>query len=301
MLKGITLLDMTSRLPGPLAASLLARKSARVIKVEDKNRPDPFNSSDPLFSAWYRELNRDKQIRTLDLTSAPDQKNLSDLATSAQVLLTSGKGEMWDLVSKIDLPVKVILKATKPDSEIKLLHDLNILALKKVLTLHARTSSEEVISPPFLPVGGIAFASSLAIDILGALLNFEKTKVPQIIYSSLEEAVENLLGTLCPSELTDGKRTHFLHNGSYPCYNIYKTKDGHAVAFAPIEAKLWVRFCQIFNCKIDVTKRMTSYEEDPTLIESISSLFSKLSLNEVEELLKSEPDGKDLCITPFKL
>lgn len=301
MLEGLTLIDCTSRLPGPLAAALLLKKGARVIKVESRSHPDPFNCEDPLFSAWYREINQGKEIQVIDTTQTGGLKSFQSLLSQAHVVLAGPKGALWDEVIKSEIPVKVILKATRPESEIKLLHDLNILAMKGVLTLHARTSSERVIAPPFLPVGGIAFASALALDIACALYRWQQTGKHQTVHTTLEEAVEELLATLCPRELTSGERTHFLHNGSYPCYNIYRTKDAHAVAFAPIESKLWVRFCELFNCSIPSAKRMTSYEEDPTLIENVASLFAKLTFDEVKARLDAATDGKDLCITPFKL
>lgn len=301
MLTGLTILDCTSRLPGPLAASLLLKKGAHVIKVESLARPDPFDCDDPLFRAWYREINRGKEIQRLDLGQPQGVATFKTLLSKAQVVLCPPKGPLWDEIEKSKIAVKVILTASRPDSEIKLLHDLNILAMKGVLTIHARTSAEKVIAPPFLPVGGMAFASALALDVACALYRQQQSGQDQIIYTSLAGAVEDLLATLCPKELTDGARTHFLHNGSYPCYNIYRTRDGHAVAVAAIEAKLWVRFCELFNCSIAATKRMTSYEEDPTLIESVAKLFAKLTLDEVQQRLNAAPDGKDLCLTPFKL
>ncbi len=301
MLTNIKIIDLTARLPGPLAASLLQKKGASVIKVEDLARLDPFNCDDPLFSAWYREINQHKTIEIIDTKSEVDRNKFQELVSKADVIITSGKGELCELASKVKVPVVITLRATKSESEIKLLHDLNILAMKRVLTLHTRMSTDEVVAPPFLPVGGIAFASALALDVVSALYQWQVTKVPQAVETSLEEATEQLLSVLCPPELTQGERTRFLHNGSYPCYNIYRTKDRHAVAFAPIESKLWVRFCEIFNCSIDAKSRMTSHEEDPTLIKTVASLFAALTLSEIKSILASVPDGKDLCITPFEL
>ena len=48
LLKGFTFLDLSHRLPGPLAGNLLGGLGARVIKIEDKKIQDPFNEG--LFS-----------------------------------------------------------------------------------------------------------------------------------------------------------------------------------------------------------------------------------------------------------
>src|SRR5690348_6041593 len=80
MLKGIRILDLTHRLPGPLAGKILADMGADVIKIEDEKHKDPFLSGmfsdfDQSFENWYEELNRKKKIVRLDFKSG-EMKNV---------------------------------------------------------------------------------------------------------------------------------------------------------------------------------------------------------------------------------
>jgi len=79
MLKGHVFIDLTHRLPGPLAGKILADLGATVIKIEDEKHKDPFLSG--AFSAfdqscenWYEELNRKRQIVRLDFKSPEARK-----------------------------------------------------------------------------------------------------------------------------------------------------------------------------------------------------------------------------------
>ena len=65
LLKGKVILDLSHRLPGPLAGKVLADMGAEVIKVEDQKFKDPFihglfAEMDPSFPHWYEELNSNK-------------------------------------------------------------------------------------------------------------------------------------------------------------------------------------------------------------------------------------------------
>ena len=61
-LSGKTILDLSHRLPGPMAGKLLGDLGARVIKVEDKKFKDPFiyglfAEMDNSFPIWYENIN----------------------------------------------------------------------------------------------------------------------------------------------------------------------------------------------------------------------------------------------------
>lgn len=306
MLSGLVILDFTTRLPGPLAASLLARRGARVIKIEDENYQDPFIkheqlASDPSFAAWYESLNAKKEIVRFDFKGPKVVDKLRPYFDMASAVLAPESAIVKKLVSAFRPKVLVTLTASHGEKEVSTLHDLNVLALKKILRLHALQSAGEVIAPPFLPLAGICFGNALALDLVSALLRWQIDQRPVTITSSLEKAVDEQLLVFYPPSLQSSESQSFLHNGAYPCYNIYRTKDQHAVAFAPIENHLWERFCQIFKCTIPTGQRFTDGNRDPKLKEQLRDIFGKLTLSEVTEILARESDGHNLCITPFEL
>ncbi|HKU58819.1 MAG TPA: CoA transferase, partial [Gaiellaceae bacterium] len=61
-LTGVTVADLTRHLPGPFASRELLRLGARVVKIEPPPG-DPMKTAAP---GWYDELNRGKEIITLD-------------------------------------------------------------------------------------------------------------------------------------------------------------------------------------------------------------------------------------------
>jgi crotonobetainyl-CoA:carnitine CoA-transferase CaiB-like acyl-CoA transferase len=78
-------LDLSSLWAGPLAASLLARDGARVIKAESLQRPDNLKLGRP---DLYAELNGDKTIVTFDWN---DPDALPSLIADADVVIESAR------------------------------------------------------------------------------------------------------------------------------------------------------------------------------------------------------------------
>lgn len=306
MLSGLCVLDFTTRLPGPLGASLLARRGARVIKIEDIQYQDPFvreslSSHDHSFAQWYQALNQDKEVVRLDFESTQIKELLAPYFAQAQAVIAPANERLQKIIAAFNPQVVLTLKASEDPTAAQTLHDLNVLALKKILRLHALQSESAVIAPPFVPIAGVCFASSLALDLMSALWQSREHAKTIHISSTLEKAVDEQLMTLYSDKLQAQGSTRFLHNGAYPCYNIYRTSDGHAVAFAAIESHLWERFCQIFNCQIKASDRFTDSGHNPKLIEQMRMIFGTLTLKEVEAKLASHSDGHNLCITPFEI
>lgn len=81
----LRILDLSSLWAGPLAASLLARDGARVIKAESMQRPDNLRQGRP---DLYDELNGNKQVVTFDWD---DPDALPSLIKDADVVIESSR------------------------------------------------------------------------------------------------------------------------------------------------------------------------------------------------------------------
>src|SRR5437870_1681039 len=68
------IVDLSWRLPGPLATYLLAKQGMEVVKFEDIHHRDPFLtwSWDPTFVDIYLAFQAPKELRLVDFGSAPD-------------------------------------------------------------------------------------------------------------------------------------------------------------------------------------------------------------------------------------
>jgi crotonobetainyl-CoA:carnitine CoA-transferase CaiB-like acyl-CoA transferase len=89
-LEGITVVDATQALVGPLATQTLGDLGAEVVKIEHPTNGDLTRSYAPRYnglSAYFVSLNRNKRSLTLDLTSEEGQDILHDLLAEADVFM----------------------------------------------------------------------------------------------------------------------------------------------------------------------------------------------------------------------
>src|SRR5690606_3950404 len=95
------------------------------------------------------------------------------------------------------------------------------------LSLYVAHAEEEILMPPFMPWGGVIFSQQIALQALAVYLQAKEQKqvIEQTVY--LKESVEIGLEPFWPKSLRQQKQTKFLHNGAYPCYCLYRLKDGH--------------------------------------------------------------------------
>lgn len=92
-LTGITVIDLTQFLPGPMMTVMMADQGAEVIKVEPQTgdparEQAPFdNYGDSRHSVWFANLNRGKSSVVLDLKSDHGKSALRDLCCRADVFV----------------------------------------------------------------------------------------------------------------------------------------------------------------------------------------------------------------------
>lgn len=301
LLEGIKILDFSHRLPGPLAGKLLADLGATVIKIEDQKFKDPFlvglfAQMDESFPAWYEELNKNKQVLRLDFKSEKAHLELRELLNSADAIIMGPPEKVREnlKISNSDLKSLdknfVIIELLASKTNLKNMHDLNSLAETNFLSLHVEGRTEDIIDPPFLPISGVTFGLKVALDLLAAVLKArsEKTKV---FYSSyLMESTEEILRPFWPLKIKEMGMRKFLHNGRYPCYSIYKTKDNKYIALAAVEEKFWTRFCELFSLDISPPERFST---DRPIFKKLAQKFSSLSQDEIMSMVKTE----DICLS----
>lgn len=302
-LTGMTVIDLTHRLPGPLCGKILSDLGASVIKIEDHVFQDPFLSGlfaqfDPGFVSWYENLNAGKKIERFDFNSPEDQNKIHQLVVNADFVLmglppkTRSKLKVSDEDLNLPRPMVVIeLLASKHEQ--KSMHDLNALAMTGLLSLHVAGKKEKYLDPPFLPIAGISFGHKAATDLLAAYIKASKESQTQFVKTYLDQATQELLGIFWPKADREKGRTKFLHNGSYPCYSLYQTKDQQYIALAAVEEKFWKRFCEVFDIQ-GTNDRF--YNQDESLFEKISAKIQKYTTQEIELLIKDE----DLCVSIIK-
>jgi crotonobetainyl-CoA:carnitine CoA-transferase CaiB-like acyl-CoA transferase len=98
------------------------------------------------------------------------------------------------------------------------------------------------------------------------------------------------LGIFWPNEDRNLGKTKFLHNGVFPCYSLYKTKDDKYIALAAVEEKFWLRFCEVFQIHTQLDR---FYNQDQTLFNMLANIIGNLTQSEIAKLSESE----DICLS----
>lgn len=270
-LASLKVLDLTSRLPGPLGLNLLAKEGAKVTKLEWTDSPDPFfkgdSEGDPIFKHWYDQFNSNKEIKRVEFESF-DKKELDNY----DIIVYSPKKRYQNFFNDNHRRIEV-LGGKSP----KYLHDLNALALSKSFNL----SSGEL---PHLPFAGILYGQQIALKALSMLLDPSK----YFLKVYLSDISHDILDMFWSESLPADKK--HLHNGKFPCYQIYRSADKKLIAFAAVEAKFWQKFCELFNLNLELADRFDTSNKVKNII---NKRFQELDLFEIKELLKDE----DICIT----
>ena len=106
----------------------------------------------------------------------------------------------------------------------------------------------------------------------------------------MDQATKEILGIFWPEEERLFGRTKFLHNGMYPCYSLYQTKDKKYVALAAVEEKFWQKFCEIFTLQTTLDR---FHCEDSKLFELISERMRAYTLAEIDQMTSNH----DVCLS----
>lgn len=301
LLEGFRILDFSHRLPGPLAGHVLSLLGAQVIKIEDKKFGDPFENGsfstfDESFSAWYKGLNRHKEIVKIDFNSPEAKNEILNLLKICDGIIVSVPEKIQE---KLGIDTKTLTDLKLPLAKIELgaslehkvsMHDLNALSMAGILGMHIAGRNDDIIDPPFLPTSGIAFGQNVATQLLASILKAKKTQNFCFSQCYIYETARDILGLFYPASVKSQRNNKFLHNGAYPCYSIYRTKDNHYVALAAVEEKFWEDFKKTFSIDIETKDR---FNTDQATFFKISSVMTNLNISEIREKIKD----KDVCLS----
>ena len=302
ILAGITILDFSHRLPGPLAGKVLADMGAKVIKIEDETHKDPFLTGffqdfDKSFIDWYQELNQQKQILRFDFKTPEAKKEIAILLGQADgVLLSLSDKLKQNLGLDDDTLSNYNLAAINLGSSEFLkqgMHDLNAMALTGLLQLYIHDKNEKILTPPFLPISGILFGQQVATELCGLILQVKKQQKTIISTSYLFETANNVLTPFWSLKQRSEKKTKFLHNGAYPCYTLYQTADEHYLAVAAVEEHFWERFQTLLAIPLSKEER---FNTDDASFNKVADVIQTLSM----ESIKKKIQGYDICVTPVE-
>src|SRR5690554_248741 len=307
-LQGITVIDFTRLLPGPLGTHLLSQLGARVIKIESPKRIDYTRFYEPKIgdsSYMFHAMNHSKEQVLVDYETEAGYQKVLDLIATADVLIEQFRpGAMtsfnldFETVKQIH-PKIVYVSVTGygqyGDLHAKAGHDINYLATAGLLDMNRDAQGKPVI--PGFQIADIAGGSYMLLSACTSGLLAQKLQnKPQYIDLSLLDA-SIPLNAIAHSMSQGGasyKNTPIL-SGMLVNYNVYECLDGKWVALGALEPKFWDAFCDLVN------KPEWKGKTDQELI---AGIFPKTDL---EVLFKTKTrdewarfsEDHDTCLSPI--
>ena len=313
-LAGITILDLTRLLPGPMATLHLADMGATIIKIEDKGVGDYARTMSHVkheVSQLFIAVNRGKQSMRLDLKNADDKASFLALVETADVVVESFRPGVMDRLGlgwealKARNPKLVMCAITGYGQTGPLAqaagHDINYIAYAGMLAQTADDEGRPVL--PNLQVGDLLGGAQTAVQgILAALLAVKMGGQGRFVDVAMTDAVfaHNLMPLLALNHAgrSAPPARDFL-TGGVPCYGVYRCSDGRYMAVGALELKFWDTCCEILQ-RPDLKTRHWSLgqaiggDDAMAVRAELDAIFATHSQSDWTALF--EP--ADCCVTP---
>lgn len=257
-LEGVTVVDFSTLLPGPLASLILAEAGAEVIKVERPRTGDPMRSFGTPYgssSVEFMMLNRGKRSIEVDLKSRCGRERLNPLLGRSDVLIEQFRPGVMD---RLGLGYEELSRRhpgliycsltgygqSGPKSQVAG-HDLNYMAETGLLNLGADASGNPVVPPALIAdIGGGAYP--VVINVLLALMQRGRDGRGCRLDIAMTDHLfpfqywaQGITEATGRAPVPGGETL----TGGSPRYQIYRTKDDKYLAAAPLEQRFWDNFC----------------------------------------------------------
>ena len=309
-LEGMHVLDLTRLLPGPYCTMLLADMGADVIKVEDTAGGDYLRLNPPVVSSGmsihFHVLNRNKRSIALDLKRKEGRELLMELAGGwANVLVEQFRPGVME---RLELDYDTVKEANPgivycsitgygqdgPYRDIAG-HDINYLGYAGVLGATGPAGGAPMLSGvQIADLGGGGMFGALSI--LMAYTHLLQTGQGQHVDVSMMDGSLSWLTINTGDVLIGGPgpaRGSQLLWGATPCYNVYECADGY-MAVVAIEAKFWVRMCELLG-RPEYADEQFTFEKFDEMFAWLREAFKEKTRDEWMELFGCE----DTCVSPI--
>ena len=302
LLEGIVVLDLTRVLAGPYCGTLIADMGATVIKVENPIGGDDSRSMGPFIngnSVYYANFNRSKLGCTLNLKTSEGKEIFKELVKKADIIIENYRpgtmeklGLGYDELKKVN--PAIIYGAvsgfghTGPLSK-RAGYDIIGQAMGGLMSTTGWPGGPATRSGT--PLGDVLGGLNLAIGILAALVNREKTGLGEKVDVALVDSVASAMENITMIYQATGRIPQRIGNryeSTYP-YDLFPANDGDVIIAAG-NNKLFSILCEIMEQPelkndsrfLDVKSRVANHDD---LFEIVSTWTKKYSVEEIDKKL----------------
>ena len=322
LLAGITVLDLTKLLPGPLATLHLAQMGATVLKIEGPAGDGQDDGTRQMFltradreagrpSLAFRALNEGKQLREIDLRSEAGRTQLLELARGADLLVEGFRPGVMD---KLGLGWET-LHAANPRLVMCAIsgygqrnawshragHDINYIAMAGVLEQNATVDGD--VAVPNFQIGDLMGGTQAAVSgMLAALLGAQRSGRGSFVDISMTHEVWRHHALARITLAATGRPPvpgRDLLSGGAPCYGAYRCADGRYMAVGSLEMKFWRALCETLERPQWIERHWTrgllpGSAESMALRAELAALFASRTMAQWAERFETV----DACVTP---
>lgn len=298
MLDGFVFVEASGHGPVPFCGMILREMGARIVRVGAPNA-DPIPGRSDF-------LNHDKTILPLDLKSeAGKDAFLGEIARADGLIEGFRPGVMERLglgpERCLEVNPRLIYARMTGYGQAGPLaaapgHDINFIALSGIL--HAVGLKDAPPIPP-LNIGGDfgGGAMFVAVGILGAALERERTGRGRVVEVAMTQAATKLITSLYGRFVTDpdqNVRGINIVDGGAPFYTTYETADGKYVAVGAIEQRFFDALADALAIPTDLRENRMDKSGWPHLRAHMAERFRTKTREEWCSLL----EGGDACLSP---
>ncbi|MGD9834570.1 MAG: CaiB/BaiF CoA transferase family protein [Piscinibacter sp.] len=321
-LAGITVIDLTRLLPGPLATKHLAEMGATVLKIEGPARDGQEDGTRHMGltradreagrpSLTFRWLNEGKQLREIDLRSEAGRAELLELLRSSDLLVEGFRPGVMDKLglgwaTLHALNPKLVMCAISGYGQRNAWshragHDINYIAMAGVLEQIATVDGD--VAVPNFQIGDLMGGTQAAVSgMLAALLSAQRSGKGSFVDVSMTHEVwrHHVLAriTLEASGRMPAPGRDLLSGGA-PCYGAYRCADGRFMAVGALEMKFWRALCEALRRPEWIEQHwsrglLPGSAESMALRAEVAAVFARQTMAHWAALF----EGVDACVTP---
>jgi crotonobetainyl-CoA:carnitine CoA-transferase CaiB-like acyl-CoA transferase len=290
MLNHLKIIDLSTVLAGPSVGSFFAELGAKVLKIENSNRPDvtrnwklPTENNNSNVSAYFSSINYKKNYLNLNLSIEKDYHIFLKIIKDADILISNfKKGDdiklnITDEILRTHNPKLIIGKINGYGSEsARVAYDLILQAETGFMSMNGTTES----GPVKMPVAfiDVLAAHHLKEGLLLALLEKQKNGKGKTVEVSLYDAAVCSLVNQASNYLMSGhvpQRIGSLHPNIAPYGEIFTTSDNKQITFAIGSESHFEKLC----IYIDLPHLIThpNFETNQKRVENRNELFQILN------------------------
>ena len=175
-------------------------------------------------------------------------------------------------------------------------HDINYIALAGALAPSARPGQAPV--PPLNLVGDFGGGGMyLAVGMLGALLEAQRTGKGQVVDAAMVDGASSLITSvhagLASGFWNRGRASNVLDTGAH-YYDAYETLDGKYIALGSIEPQFYAELLELTGMAQEALPQQNDRTRWPEMKARVAAIVRTKSRAEWEEIF----EGSDVCFGP---